>query len=412
MAMLVCPECKNNVSDKAAFCPHCGCPIEYIKGNEVVKKNTSCPIDDFEIEYNILKKYIGNESNVVIPDCISTIGSHAFEDCDFIINIEIPISVTIIEEEAFKGCSYLDSIVIPDNVTYIGERAFKDCVGLNTIKLSSNLKRIDREAFENCSSIESIIIPNGVQEIAFGAFMSCRCLEKILIPDSVKIMGCNVIYDTEIYHNTNYWHSGMMYYGNILIGTSTYGNCETRKIKEGTRLVCESAFSSFHQLKNILIPDSVEDIGADTFSYCNRLEKVIIPNGVNSIGENAFIDCKNLTTIIIPNSVATIGEHAFHTFCWPSYHALKDLTILCEKNSYAHRYAISEGIKFEIISAEQMADEQQKNIMAIKESVIESQQNDNIKLCNPNAYDSRSDNSLNADIYDYDENGTPYSEKY
>lgn len=27
MALLICPECKNKVSDKAETCPHCGCPI-------------------------------------------------------------------------------------------------------------------------------------------------------------------------------------------------------------------------------------------------------------------------------------------------------------------------------------------------------------------------------------------------
>ena len=27
MAMVYCPECKEKVSDKAVFCPHCGCPI-------------------------------------------------------------------------------------------------------------------------------------------------------------------------------------------------------------------------------------------------------------------------------------------------------------------------------------------------------------------------------------------------
>ena len=35
MALMKCPECEGNVSDKAVFCPHCGFPIAE-KGTEAV----------------------------------------------------------------------------------------------------------------------------------------------------------------------------------------------------------------------------------------------------------------------------------------------------------------------------------------------------------------------------------------
>ena len=35
MALISCPECKKQVSDKARSCPHCGCPIEEIKEETV-----------------------------------------------------------------------------------------------------------------------------------------------------------------------------------------------------------------------------------------------------------------------------------------------------------------------------------------------------------------------------------------
>lgn len=36
MALIVCPECGKNISDKASACPHCGLPAEFF-----VKKSTT-----------------------------------------------------------------------------------------------------------------------------------------------------------------------------------------------------------------------------------------------------------------------------------------------------------------------------------------------------------------------------------
>ncbi len=37
MAMINCPECGKQISDKAAACPNCGCPIATMKDEKVVK---------------------------------------------------------------------------------------------------------------------------------------------------------------------------------------------------------------------------------------------------------------------------------------------------------------------------------------------------------------------------------------
>ena len=34
MGLIACPDCGNMVSDRAAACPHCGCPAEAFFGNE------------------------------------------------------------------------------------------------------------------------------------------------------------------------------------------------------------------------------------------------------------------------------------------------------------------------------------------------------------------------------------------
>ncbi len=88
-------------------------------------------------------------------------------------------------------------------------------------------------------------------------------------------------------------------------------------------------------LENILLPQSLEEIGLYTFGECSKLtsislpksivaieegvffqcsslESVTIPDGVTRLGKSAFQYCVSLTSIVIPVSVTCIDEWAFH----------------------------------------------------------------------------------------------------
>ena len=120
--------------------------------------------DDFDIENGILKKYKGIQSEVIVPDGVTSIGEYAFSRCSKLTSITIPNSVTSIGEWAFSGCSGLTSITIPNSVTSIGDFAFSGCNGLT-----------------------SITIPNSVTSIGNGAFGYCFKLAKAIVPKETKI---------------------------------------------------------------------------------------------------------------------------------------------------------------------------------------------------------------------------------
>ena len=63
--------------------------------------------------------------------------------------------------------------------------------------------------------------------------------------------------------------------------------------------------------KEIVIPDSVTDIGSQAFSGCGKLTGVSIPNSVTMIRDRAFFDCNSLASITIPDSVTDIELQAF-----------------------------------------------------------------------------------------------------
>ena len=206
--------------------------------------------------------YRAKGTNYTIPNSVTTIGEHAFSDCDSLTSINIPNSVTTIGKCAFKGCKSLISINIPNSVTTIGMGAFVQCDSLTSINIPNSVTTIGEQAFRNCKSLVNINIPNSVTTIGKLAFWGCETLVNINIPNSATTIG-------------------------------------------------RGAFDRCKSLTNINIPNSVTTIGEQAFGGCDSLVNINIPNSVTTIGKYAFASCKSLTNINIPNSVTTIEYRAF-----------------------------------------------------------------------------------------------------
>lgn len=91
---------------------------------------------------------------------------------------------------------------------------------------------------------------------------------------------------------------------------------------------------------NLSIPASIDGfdvvaIGRDAFRE-SALTEVIIPSTVQKIDWFAFYASNNLTRVAIPSSVTKI-EYGVFDGC-------DKLTVYCEKNSYADKYARSYGM--------------------------------------------------------------------
>ena len=82
-------------------------------------------------------------------------------------------------------------------------------------------------------------------------------------------------------------------------------------VKEGTRIICDNAFTWCRSLSDIVIPDSVTSIGFGAFFNCSSLSNIVIPDSVTSIGGAAFFTCGSLSSIVIPDSVTSIGNSVF-----------------------------------------------------------------------------------------------------
>ena len=110
-----------------------------VLGAEDVKKPS--PAKDFEYDLNkegtgvVIKKYLGKDVEVIIPEAIKTfpvvsIGDYAFSSSG-LESITIPDSVKIIGIEAFSNCKNLKTVVLGKNVETIGYSAFYSCPNLS-----------------------------------------------------------------------------------------------------------------------------------------------------------------------------------------------------------------------------------------------------------------------------------------
>ena len=71
---------------------------------------------------------------------------------------------------------------------------------------------------------------------------------------------------------------------------------------------------------------------------CTSVSEVIIPDTVTEIGEYAFADCEGLVSVTIPGSVNKIGQKVFD--------GCSNLTIITTAGSTAEQYAAAENIAY------------------------------------------------------------------
>ena len=91
-------------------------------------------------------------------------------------------------------------------------------------------------------------------------------------------------------------------------------------------------------LRSVELPASLESIDRAAFLGCGALTSIVVPDGVKSIGERAFFMCSALKTVVLPPSVESIADDAFDA---------SDPTLRVFEGSYAHRWAIEHGKKFD-----------------------------------------------------------------
>lgn len=195
--------------------------------------------------------------------------------------------VTGIGEDSFRGRYNIKEMTIPNSVTYIGSHAFVSC------------------------GFTSITIPSSVTSIGEDAFWNTTELSKVIVKDIAA--WCAINFENDEANPLYAVHSNVYpvdYYDRHLY-SDEYTEIKDLMIPNTVTNIGKYAFTHCFALTSVTIGNNVTSIGREAFFGCKNLTSVKIGNSVTSIGENTFNNCSGLTSITIPNSVTSIGGSSF-----------------------------------------------------------------------------------------------------
>lgn len=245
--------------------------------------------------------YDGEYSGVVtIPDSVtyggntypvSKIGFSTFQNCPELTKVLIGNSVTTIVWSAFGGCSSLQEVVIGNSVKEIGEYAFSGCTSLTSITIPKSVRSIGGGAFSGCTSLYNIDIHEGLTYLGRRVFDECQSLTSLTIPETLELveydtfMGCSNLLKLNWKAKRCNWPNGI---------SDWPASIEYVQIDEQVEYI-PRYFLSGTNIKSVIIPDSVTEIGYEAFQGCKQLESLTIGRSVKKMGH--FRGCHNIKSL-------------------------------------------------------------------------------------------------------------------
>ena len=237
--------------------------------------------------------------NTIIPDTVTIIGCRAFECCE-LKDIRIPNSVNTIEDSAFVF-SELQSICCSSSLNYIGAHAFFGCSKLTSIKFAGVVKHIGSDAFIGCDAVKIINVPFGTHRV-YKSLLGWRLGQFIL--DITEVTDDDL---------ANAWTDeyGVKYSADRKKLLRAPRDINEYSVREGTKVICNNAFTCCESIVSLTMPDSIVEIGEFAFEWCDSLTSIIISKNITIIQKATFYACNSLVSVDIPTNVKTIGSGAF-----------------------------------------------------------------------------------------------------
>ena len=209
----------------------------------------------------------------------------------------------------------LKSYKVPDGVQVIERAALGGNATLEEIELPESLTTIKHNAFYRCSPLKKIRIPAKVVDFNVSAFTLCDSLESFEVaPENPKFKSENGALLSK---------DGKKFYQLIAVERDPSAAPYVLEPIED-----DEERREIPAYKNPVyrVPDGVEEIGGNAFlderRTRNAFTEIVLPESVREIGPTAFQDCSRLETMRISANVAKINAGAFYR-CY----ALKTLEI-------------------------------------------------------------------------------------
>lgn len=265
----------------------------------------------YEIESGIITDWWHENKTVKCNALTSLVGKgiritgyNGFETERIVVPKEIEgLPVLTIGEKAFINAPFSE-LILPKTIKALLRGAFSGCINLKHIVLPEELTFIDRDCFQS-SGLEEIALPNSLREVAHGCFSGCKNLTKV-------VFGSNV----------------------TKIDTYVFNGCS--------------------KLKNVSLPESLQEIGYHTFTD-TAISILIIPQGVKTVSHELFAHshtCSNRqVTCVFLGTETEVTVKKYETF-------YKVDMIYCLPGSAVQKFAREQKISIKPLSEFRMEDYQ------------------------------------------------------
>lgn len=214
--------------------------------------------------------------SVAFSPRLNRIGACAFEQCTSLTGtLTLPETLTYIGDHAFENCSFTGELHLPNNLEYIGDGAFYDAgYFVGGLRIPDNIKTICKTAFLGIykQHFNGPLELNNVQELAPSAFDGCLFTGELVIPEGITEIPSNCFRYTKLSH--------------VIFPSSL-------------KVIGEEAFAVASRLAGTLaFPEGLVSIGRSAFGSCSQINSVNFPSKLQMIDRAAFNGCYNLSNIV------------------------------------------------------------------------------------------------------------------
>lgn len=235
------------------------------------------------------------------PGCkVGAIGNNAFANTG-LEEVEIPTSIPVIAEYAFQKNHQLTKVVFKDRndgagsvAQKIGNYAFAFSEKITSVVFEHGVKEIAERAFVSSPINQRIDFPEGLEAIGTLAFDAAQIKGDLILPSSLKRIDYGA-FGQDPKKPGWVFHNGIQLPANIEV-LGGYAFVGSRKAQN-----------------NIVIPNTVKEIGMFCFGAAPLTGTLTIPSSVTTIGNYAFGFCGGLDYVKFQeNNVLTLGDKVFY----------------------------------------------------------------------------------------------------
>lgn len=167
----------------------------------------------------------------------------------------------------------------------------------------------------------SLVLQEGLEVLCDRCLMDCGPWKCLTLPSTLREAepgawegweGCEEL----VNHSPHFVSDGV---GLFTAEGDTLVVCwkklvERYVVPEGVKRIGREAFGACEELREVLLPQSLEEVGEEAFVWCCELERLTFPEGVKRLGWGVCYGCREMREVQLPEGLEVLPPAAFR-FC-------------------------------------------------------------------------------------------------